>query len=157
MNQAVREVMRDNAGYAEYEVNDGLVLDVVRDGRAFLSDMSRLIDRVVLSSRTGEESAAAGLFLDLLAGLETLLRTIEVLDAAFGSDFAALDYKGGRIELHIRELNDVLAEILTAQERNDWILIGDLMEYELRCRIAIWGEIFHMLETGLSREEDGII
>lgn len=154
MNHAIQGVMRDTVSYAEFEINDGLVVDVVQDSRSCLADMSRLLHLVVSSSRAGDEAIAAGHFLELIAGLDMLTRAVEVLGAAFGSDFKALEYKGGTVEFHLNGLNSVLMEILGSQERNDWILLGDLLEYELRDHLVMWEEIFAMLETELCRDDN---
>jgi hypothetical protein len=43
-------------------------------------------------------------------------------------------------------LNGILMEIIGAQQHSDWVLLTDLLEYELAPQLELWQEIFTTLK-----------
>jgi hypothetical protein len=69
-------------------------------------------------------------------------------------DESAMKVGGKQISEHHRELNQFLNECATAIEKNDCVLLGDLLEYELAPRAELEAEIFAAIEAACAKLPD---
>ena len=128
----------------------GMVADVLQDCCCYLDDLGRFLSATSSQFRIGDGVAANGSLAELVSGLGLLLQTIDAVSASLGPDFATSLPGNESLERLMSGLNAVLNEIVHAQERKDWVLIADLLEYELAPHLENWKGIFTALRVTLS-------
>lgn len=95
--------------------------------------------------RAGDETKVRGPFMELIQGLEWFVTTATAAERQLNIDFAGTSCAGQTLAESVDGLNRVLREIVVAQEQRDWVLLSDLLEYELAPQLELWLEIFTML------------
>ncbi|MBN2244045.1 MAG: hypothetical protein JW793_15275 [Acidobacteria bacterium] len=56
-----------------------------------------------------------------------------------------LPVQGAPAAEHNRRFLSVLKQLLDSQEKGDWVLISDLLEYEIAPMVPVWKEMFQMI------------
>lgn len=116
------------------------------DSRAFLADLVSFVLENAGLYRSGQDKRAKESFVQTVEGLEFMMMIINHISALCRLDPGSLSFAGGSGADKINELNKILMEMIGSQERNDWVLLADLMEYELVPQIQGWNEIFSQME-----------
>jgi hypothetical protein len=75
----------------------------------------------------------------LFAGLTT------ITSSALRVDFTAACFGRHSLEERVTDLNRILMEIVSCQERRDWVFLADLLAYELAPQLERWQEIYALL------------
>lgn len=57
------------------------------------------------------------------------------------------------VRAHIEKFIDTLKTLIDSQQRGDFVLIADLLEYEVIPLIPVWKDIFHLLLEKVTREQ----
>ncbi|MBI2566367.1 MAG: hypothetical protein HYV63_04965 [Candidatus Schekmanbacteria bacterium] len=113
--QDVASMVTRNLGHArEY-------LKRFPSGLAQLARHLRLSNMAAAAAELTDVVEALQWFLDLFSGLEVLA----------GGNLAAVSVGGQPLSEFVGELRDFLTESLRAQEAQDWVLLADLLEYEV--------------------------
>ncbi len=121
------------------------VAEVLKDGRNFLAELSSYLLNNAGLFRKGQEFLAKESFIKSVEGLQVFVSFIDQLAAAARLDLAVIEFEGKSIQGYLDELNQLFLEMLSSQERNDWVLLADLMEYELAPQLHSWDGIVVML------------
>jgi hypothetical protein len=134
---------RNLQGIRRLEVTTGLSVQLATDA---LAESDRCLDELrstllhsVECFRAGNDQRGINLFIDLVTRLEWFVTTVKSVGDVMQIDFTATLMDGTPLAAEIEGLNQILLDIVGAQERRDWVLLGDLLEYELepqleRCR-----------------------
>lgn len=122
-----------------------LVRVVLNDGAAHAREMHRHALETATAFRSGGERRALEHYIDFLNGFGSLVQALDCTGRALGVDFAATPVGGTTIARFVDDLNALLSETMKAQERKDWVLLADLLEYELAPHLASWQEVFALL------------
>jgi len=120
----------------------GIVLD---DACSYLADLNQFLSATSNLFRLGDTQTANGSFAELISGLELLLQTIDIVVPALGLGFKETLPGGECIEGNVGELQGILTETMRAQERKDWVLLSDLLDYELAPHLDHWKLLFASL------------
>jgi len=100
--------------------------------------MCRKIDNIVLSLSQNSYNSANQDFLDLVEVIDLFIQLMTNIHRTFLERFKSVYVKStGHKNLEIHLLS-VLKGLLAAKERNDVIMISDLLEYELKENITQW-------------------
>ncbi|MFH0766374.1 MAG: hypothetical protein V2A61_08140 [Calditrichota bacterium] len=112
--------------------------DVKQVAREALDSLNEYIPRlsgqilaVAEGFRTSQERSAAELYSQVLDGLQLTMHTELLIRRNLGSDTTGLDKTNDTFIDSSEKLGKLIEEMLNAQERGDWILLADLLEYEL--------------------------
>lgn len=124
-----------------------VVLEVLSDGSNFLAELCSFISITVEQYRTGNEEKGGEYLISLVEGLEWFVNLTGRIGTLLKVDFSETRMDGQTLTESVENLNDILLEIVTAQEQRDWVLLSDLLEYELEPQLGLWQEIFGMLRT----------
>jgi len=95
--------------------------------------------------RAGDETKGREPFMELIQGLEGFVTTASTLERQLTIDFAGSGCAGQTLAESVDGFNRILREIVVAQEQRDWVLLSDLLEYELAPQLNLWLEHFSML------------
>lgn len=109
--------------------------ELLREGSSFLEELHRFILQTAELYRAGNEQEGSGSFIELTHGLEWFV----TLTAA------AQQLPGFAPQPATTGLNDILMDMVAAQEQQDMVLLTDLLEYELAPQIRSWLETFTTL------------
>lgn len=122
-----------------------LIADVLTDGTAHAAEMQRHALETATAFRAGGERKALGHYIDLLGGFDLLVKTLDGAGRALGVDFQATAVGDTTLARFVEDLNALLSEAMKAQERKDWVLLADLLEYELAPHLDAWQRLFAAL------------
>jgi hypothetical protein len=117
-------------------------------------------DRAALAALSGDVSAIGLLFRrgDVAAGrlrLADLVGGIERVPAAARSAALAIDRQAGpgspaagTLASLVSDFDALVPDLFSAQERRDWVMLADLLQYELAPQLARWDGLHATLATG---------
>ncbi len=133
-------------GYSAATGGDGAFTahELVQEGSVFLEELHRSILVTAGLYRAGNEQEGNGHFIELTHGLEMFV----TLTAATRQlpEFGTMPVDAAGVAAG---LNDILVEIVAAQEQQDMVLLTDLLEYELAPQVKPWLERFTTLLNSL--------
>jgi hypothetical protein len=142
-------VPRKLTGVYSVEVITGSTSDLVygalSQGETSLSALRRSLQQTVGAYRTGNDTRGSKLFLEMVNSLEGFVSLTGEIGSALQLDFSTVRSGGLLLSAAIDSLNHVLLDIIKAQERRDWVLLSDLLEYELSPRVEYWQEVYILL------------
>ncbi|WP_052263248.1 hypothetical protein [Geobacter pickeringii] len=124
-----------------------LIAEVLTDGNAHAAEMQRHALETAAAFRAGGERRALGHYIELLGGFDLLVKTLDGAGRALGVDFAATVVGDTTLARFVEDLNALLTESMKAQERKDWVLLADLLEYELAPHLEAWQQVFAALSA----------
>jgi hypothetical protein len=97
----------------------------------FISNLIRELDRAAGLFRQGQEMAAGEAFSRALDGIQLVSHTTAMIERNLGIDTAAVQFNGRPAGEQLRRLEPILEDMFAAQRTGDWVLLSDLIEYEL--------------------------
>lgn len=148
-------VPRKLMGVYSVEVTTGsssdLVYGALSQGETLMADLHRSLQQTVGAFRAGNDVKGGKLFVEMVNGLEGFVSLTGEIGSALQLDFCTVRSGGLLLSEAITSLNQVLLDIIKAQEHRDWVLLSDLLEYELSQRVDYWQEVYVMLRK-MARE-----
>ena len=127
-----------------------LVYGALSQGETLLSELCSSLQQTVGAFRSGNDMKGGMLFLEMVNSLEGFVSLSGEIGEALQLDFSTLRSGGLLLSEAIDNLNLVLMDIISAQEHRDWVLLSDLLEYELSPRVNFWQEVYVMLRKTAS-------
>lgn len=122
-----------------------LIREVLADGKSHAVEMQRHALETAAAFRSGGERRALGHYIDFLNGFDSLVQALDYVGRALGIDYASTPLGGTTITRFVEDLNALLSESMKAQERKDWVLLADLLEYELAPHLESWQQVLAVL------------
>ena len=136
-------------GIGTIEVTTGLSAQLAADaiGHAdrTLGDLRGRLLQTVELFRSGNDQKGIKNFIELVTGLEWFVGTIGSVGDILQIDFSSPFRDGPPLSQDVDAMNRILLDIIGAQERRDWVLLGDLLEYELEPQMERWQELLVQL------------
>jgi len=120
-------------------------MKVLVDGCGHLDELNRVLLQTAELYRAGDRVKGLELFMKLIDGMEWFVTTAATAEQLLKLDFAGTSCSGQTLTESVETLNGILLEIIVAQERRDWVLLTDLLEYELAPQLKLWLDIFTTL------------
>lgn len=117
-------------------------------GPAILGTIIEAAPRVAELFRVADESEANEHYLNFLQSLQEFLLMINLTTKALGIDPATEFVNGRTLAQEGEELNRIVNEMLGVQEEQDWVLLADLIEYDLYEVLQRWHEGMPSLQGG---------
>jgi len=123
---------------ADFQRLELVTRDIRQVAREALDSLNEFIPRIteqVIAAaegfRTGQERTASEIYCQVLDGLQMMMHTERLIHRSLNSETAEFNEKGNGKSASTDKLTTLIEEMLNAQERGDWILLADLLEYEL--------------------------
>jgi hypothetical protein len=126
------------------------VAGVLQDGKNFLAELNSFLLNNALLFRRGQEFQAKESFVQSVEGLEYFVSFIEQLAGISGLDLTVANYEGKTIRESFNDLNHIFMEIIAAQEKSDWVLLADLVEYELCPQLQRWNGLIALFGSAIT-------
>ncbi len=112
-----------------------------------LGELSKTISALKMSQQefneisvllqTGKDKEALGSIIKFSELSQKALRLYPLLENGGYSDISNLEIDGRNITAYYDDLNEILTELIEAFTANDYVLIGDLLEYEVSPRLEV--------------------
>lgn len=112
----VRDMSRRNLGHADSYLE------------RFLPGLAALATRF----RQGEEREAADSLVEALEGIQWFLGLFAGFEVLAHHDLKAVPFRGRTLADFVDRLKSLVTETAEAQRNQDWVLLADLFDYELR-------------------------
>jgi hypothetical protein len=125
-------------------------LEILREGSACPGELLHLLQQTAEFYRAGDLTRGSGLFLELIQGMERLVNIASVAEQRFKTACDDRTFADAA-----DSINRILLEIIGAQEQRDWVLLTDLLEYELAPQLELWVEIFTTIRHNRERDISG--
>lgn len=117
--------------------NEKMVTETLEEAGQYIDRFLDGLDSIAGSFLKGREDLALKDYLVFVEGLEWLMEVFRLTEPywrARGIEFASRE-----------SVNQILTEIVEALENRDYVLVGDLMSYEIKPIVEKWNENFKLL------------
>lgn len=120
------------------ESASAIITNVLDDAGAYATELVQFLPLTAGVFRSGDEGKALGQFIDILTGLDSLVKTFDSVGKAMNLDFGTTVNGNRSLREYVDQLNELLREMMGAQQKKDWVLLADLLEYELAPGLNQW-------------------
>ena len=144
-------VFRTQISRLDVETQDirEVALHFMSNADIYLRTIAASSERVAEMFRVSDEREANEHYLRTLDSLQLFMQVLATSRDAFNLNFNRLLADGSWPEMHLERLLSLIKEMLAAQEEEDWILLADLLQYDLVDALRRWQEIIPVVCDGL--------
>ncbi len=118
------------------------IRDLLRRGldleRNFLLEVTNDLGPIALAFRKSEAAKASETLVLVADGLKSLIQVLQGVSSFFPELYRTFKHKELSIDAHLREFSKVLESVHLAQSRRDWVLLADVIEYEVNGVVEEW-------------------
>lgn len=118
-----------------------LAFVAMKDSTIFLERIITSVKKTAELFRLYDEAEANGHYANLIESLRALYQFIDMTQKTINWDFNASMYNGQPVQKEWERLISLVDELREVQEEGDWILLADVLEYELATALSNWKKI----------------
>jgi len=111
-------------------------LDLLIQGAEKVSELFRIAD----------EAEANEHYARLLESLRLFLQVVVQVKETLHLNLSAIAFQNDTVEQRFEKLSEIMDEMIEVQEKEDWIMLADLLEYELAPLLEEWKSIVPVLK-----------
>ena len=89
-----------------------------------------------------------------IEGVNWLTLVLKGVGQVMGLDYQNIVSNKASVQSYIENLEHIIREMLTAQSDEDWVMLSDLLEYELLPLMEVWKEILPSIEEAARNTEE---
>ena len=123
--------------------SEQLASAITKDSGVFIDRLVQGTNKTAELFRIADESEANAHFVNLVEAMRDFIQIIGRLQKILQWDFKEIVYEGEPVQAEWDRLVGLIDELTEVHEQRDWILMADLLEYELAPCFTKWGEIFN--------------
>ena len=97
--------------------------------------------------RAGSEQEANKYYLQILDGIDWFSQVVSVIMSPDKGETEMPDTDDESLEVRQKKLTDLMTQMLEANENQDWVLLADILEYEMVPFYKDWEKILSKLEN----------
>ena len=97
--------------------------------------------------RAGSEQEANKYYLQILDGIDWFSQVVSVIMSPDEGETELPDTDDESLEVRQKKLTDLMSQMLEANQNQDWVLLADLLEYEMVPFYKDWEKILSKLEN----------
>ena len=97
--------------------------------------------------RAGNEQEANKYYLQILDGIDWFSQVVSVIMSPDEGETELPDTDDESLEVRQKKLTDLMSQMLEANENQDWVLLADILEYEMVPFYKDWEKILSKLEN----------
>ena len=97
--------------------------------------------------RAGNEQEANKYYLQILDGIDWFSQVVSVIMSPDEGETKLPDTDDESLEVRQKKLTDLMSQMLEANENQDWVLLADILEYEMVPFYKDWEKILSKLEN----------
>jgi flagellin-specific chaperone FliS len=136
------------------EIFTSSISDIAKDSIAeaisYLARVESVIPSLSISFQSNPDPEAFQNLKQLYEGFYWLNLLLDRLQQALHCNTDELQVQGATIKEHHEKLAGILRQMIESHQRSEFILISDLLEYEVLPFIPAWKEIFSTLATRIA-------
>lgn len=114
----------------------GKYLDLLIKGAEKISELFRVAD----------ETEANDHYVEYLENLQLFLQMIAQCTEVLHLDLSAIPFQKATVKDEVQKLSGVIDQMRKVQENEDWVMLADLLEYELIPLLKEWNGILALLQ-----------
>ena len=115
--------------------NGGKHLDLLIRGAEKISELFRIAD----------ETEANEHYVEYLENLRLFVQMVAESKEALHLNLSAIPFQKATVEDEVQKLSNMMDQMLKVQENEDWVMLADLLEYELIPLLKGWDQVFALL------------
>jgi len=120
--------------------------EVLKNSRNHFQMMLEDFEDVANSFRIHDDTEANSKFVQGIENLQWYLKVLEDACVLLGRPLGKIIDRDIVFTQYINDLVGKLDQVITIQSNKDWIMLADLIEYEMRPALEKIGEIYNILE-----------
>jgi len=132
------------------EIEITTILDIlnknITNAEDYLKKLIPGIEKTAELFQMGSDQEASQLFVKIVDGIEWVSQVLNEILKALMADPKALQLNGKTIQERHNTLIDLTNQLLEAHKNKDWVLVADLLEYEIAPYYKEWQEIIPQLK-----------
>jgi hypothetical protein len=131
------------------EISTGTITEIARDSieeaLEYLDRIESLTPALSVNFQVSPGSESFENLRQLYEGFYWINLLLEKLAQNFSISLQEVIIKGLPVQEHLNNFVTILKKLIESQEKNDCVLISDLLEYEIIPMVPVWKEIFSFM------------
>jgi hypothetical protein len=140
------ESVREIGNREKIEILTGSVIEIavesITESMAYLDRIERLTPSLAESFQISPGPEAYENLRHLYEGFYCLNTLLEKLQARFDLKIEDIPISKIPVRQHLQKFASILKELIQSQEQRDFVLMSDLLQYEIYPLIPVWKEMF---------------
>lgn len=124
-----------------------LLKDTITNAIGYISKLEKGMDIIVQDYRTGNEIEANRELNQIIEGFQWILQLQDNIEKMLKLDFSRYKHNDMPISERLNYFLNITKQILDAQLNEDWILLADLLEYEITPFLKEWQGILESFKN----------
>jgi len=141
------------------DLQTGLSREMARrglsDARHYLERLNPGIEQTAELFRVGEDAKAHDQYGLCMDGINWFIQIVEGARQVMGLDYGGIFLNKVSVQSYMENLEHNIREMWNAQQEEDWIMLSDLLEYELLPMMEGWKEILPLIEEAAENPGTG--
>ncbi len=142
------------------ELKTGLPADMAHQGLDdagdYLQKLNPGIEKTAELFRLGEASKANEYYAHCVDGINWFIHVLEGVRQVMKLNFQDLSFKGEPVQSHVEKLQQIIRQMWSVQVEEDWVMLSDLLEYELLPIMEAWKGILPLIERAARNSRKGV-
>ncbi|MBI4666012.1 MAG: hypothetical protein HY751_06360 [Nitrospinae bacterium] len=127
---------------------------LLREMGGYLGSLSNGVGKIADGFRMGNEDDGNLMLVDALDGIHAFVELIDTVKTLSKTDLAGISIGSGTVAEKEEKLTSVLRQLQEGQVTKDWVMVADLLEYEMAPLIDEWREILPLVEKELLKSDN---
>jgi hypothetical protein len=127
----------------------------LRDARDYLERLNPAIGETADLFRTGQDAKALEQYGRCMDGLNWFMQILEGAKQVMALDYHQIQSHKVSIQSYVENLQQNIREMWNAQQDEDWVMLSDLLEYELLPLMEGWKEILPLIQAAARHADVG--
>lgn len=115
-----------------------MAMHFLSNGYTYLAAINQSVGRVAELFRVSDEQEASEHYLNTLESIQLFLQMLQECRYILELDFDSPVLDGMSGEKRLQMLLSLIKDLLAAQEQQDWVLLADILQYDLSAEIQRW-------------------
>ncbi len=127
--------------------SNDLVLESISAINNYFNDLSKNLSKVSDLLRVGNDKDGFNDFAADLKGITAFVQIMDKLAPFLSIDYSTYTYKEKTIKTYFDDLEAVLSKILETQKDRDYIMLADVIEFEMEPLLKVWQEVLESFKS----------
>ncbi|MFQ5443653.1 MAG: hypothetical protein ACE5EK_03445 [Nitrospinales bacterium] len=125
----------------EFSTLNEIILKNINNAEHYLQKLIPGIEKAAELFQTENEQDANKYFLIIIDGIDWFSQVLDGVMKAAGLDPSSIELKGETLQNRKNHLIDLMGKMLDANQNKDWVLMADLLEYEIAPYYKEWTQL----------------
>ena len=127
--------------------SNNLILESISAINNYFNDLLKNLSKVSDLLRIGNDKDGFNDFAADLKGVTAFVQIMDKLAPFLNIDYSIYTYKEKTIKAYFDDLEAVLSKILEMQKDRDYIMLADIIEFEMEPLLKVWQEVLESLKS----------